>query len=268
MYNDTSKGRYFASINKDLKNNYSVFHKQYIEFIERNMITIFDYKEYFYGCGGLIKYNGCNLLLTADHVISCIKQSNLDSKIKVPINYINNLESKKQESLVSTISKDTYYGNSQYDFGVFLGFDSLKEDGYEFIELNNDNIGIPKNGNDILLIGIPDKRIVKAIHKTKHISDENVLVNGFQLPTIINKVTEIDFEISYPTTFYIYNEDSDDVREARSPDPSGMSGSFIWSYNKNKYDLKLLGLVIEGVSEGIKCIRSDIIFDTLKNNKM
>jgi hypothetical protein len=267
---DTKRGRYLSSIERDIKSQYLPSHNNYIEQISHTLIQIHDNSEKFVGCGNLIniKYNqkSFDILITAAHNIDIVLSVN--DKIKIPINY-DNYNKYSSESICASLllNKNNLYKNDRLDYAIICGFSNLRQENYQFININN-NYDEPKLNQKVLIFGLLANRIDKAIWTKKTTGNENIPVYAFQLPTHVTNVKESHFNIFYPNTMYFkHNSDNSIINEGKAPpDISGLSGSLVWIYNSESSVPKIAGIISSGAEQdnnGIKCIRTDKILDDL-----
>jgi hypothetical protein len=267
---DTHKGRYFASPEKNIRDLYLTYHNDYIENISKHLITLWSdsKKEEFVGCGGLIslttKQKKIDLVLTAGHVVKDLL--NTYTRIKIPINYsIFNSELLNNECFSIDINEKNCSINTKNDYSIIGGFSNLIEVNYEFLDLQN-NINKPIENEKALIFGCLGKKVDKAIRKKLETGQDDITVYAFQMPTKIVAVQSDYFEIIFPKTIYFaINGNMDEIKEGHSPDPSGLSGSIVWSYSDKNRQQNPLGIIIEKTEYGIKCVRMDLILrDLLK----
>lgn len=274
-YTDTSEGKYLASINKEIRNNYKPFHNKLVEALEKAFTVIYDEKDNFIGCGAFIEYpyedHVLRLLITAEHVLSDLKI--VGNKIKLPINYfLKQNERWPDEAMCASLILDenNHITDREFDIGVVQGFTDLDREGYAYYKIKTIYNDQDLTGLDVLIMGINANRIEKAERKNREVGTGEILVNGFQMPTKVDKVDSPYFYINYPSTIFITKPDNfDTVLEAQSPSPKGLSGSVVWDYSQG--DLyKPVGVIIERAGEYIKCIGfnkiSSVILESIKRN--
>jgi hypothetical protein len=265
---DTHKGRYFASPERDIRNLYLINHNGYIDNINKHLITLWadNRNEEFIGCGGLISLKidlkKINLILTTGHVIRDLLTTS--DKIKIPINYfIFNSKSLINECFSIGINEKNCSINTKNDYSIIGGFSNLIDVNYEFIDLKN-SVTKPIKDEKALIFGCLGKKVDKAIRKKNDTYQDDITVYAFQMPTKIITVQRDYFEIIFPKTMYFaINGNMDDIKEGHSPDPSGLSGSIVWSYSNKNGQQNPLGIIIERSECGIKCTRMDIILEDL-----
>lgn len=275
-YKDTSKGKYLASINRKIRNNYKPFHNKLVEALEKAFTVIYDEKDNFIGCGAFIEYpyedHVLRLLITAGHVLDDLKIAG--NKIKLPINYfLKQNETRPDEAMCAPLilDKNNHIIDREFDIGVVQGFTDLYREGYAYYKIKTIDNDQDLIGLDVLIMGINANRIEKAERKNREVGTGEILVNGFQMPTKIAKIDSPYFYINYPSTIFITKPDNfDAVLEARSPSPKGLSGSVVWDYSRG--DLyKPIGIIIEREDQYIKCIGinkiSSVIFESIESIK-
>jgi hypothetical protein len=265
---DTHKGRYLASPERNIRDLYLINHNDYINNISKYLITLWtdSRNEKFIGCGGLISLKTnlrkIDLILTAGHVIKDLL--NTSTKIKIPINYsIFNSKSSNSECFSIHINEKNCSINTRNDYSIIGGFSNLSEANYEFLDLEN-NIDELIENKRALIFWCIGKKVDKAIRKKNETRQEDITVYAFQMPTRIITVQRDYFEVIFPKTMYFaINGNMDCISEGHFPDPSGLSGSIVWSYSDKNKQQKPLGIIIERSEYGIKCIRMDIILEDL-----
>lgn len=267
---DTHKGRYFASPEKDIKNLYLKNHNEYIEGINKHFITLWDdsenKNEQFIGCGGLIRIKTntkkIDLIITAAHVIDDLLRTS--TKIKIPVNYLlSNYKSLNNECFSIIINEKNCSINMRNDYGIIGGFSNLEEVDYRFYNLEN-GINQPIKNEQAVIFGCFARKVDKAIRKKIETCEDDIIVYVFQMPTKVIAVQKNCFEILFPKTMYFaINGDMDNIKEGHAPDPSGLSGSIVWSYSEKNNRQKPLGIISERTEHGIKCIRMDLILNDL-----
>ena len=81
---------------------------------------------------------------------------------------------------------------------------------------------------NVLIFGIPWNRIKRSYRKNRDMQTQQLVVNGFQFPTSITGKKNNSIFLSFPNDVIIYKENS--VIKGKNIDPSGLSGSIVWSY--------------------------------------
>lgn len=231
---NTHKGEYLSA---HPKISYSKFHNKLVAVIEKSFITIHDSNEEFWGCGGLIEYKNKDIcvhfILTAAHVIKYLCNETNNSIIKIPFN--NLMQDNNNLSLELDIKLCPKVIDCCNDIALLkISPEKFSKAGYRFFQIiDNESLNICENMK-VLVFGIPWNRMKRAYRKNREKNTQQIVVNGFQFPTRITRIENNSIYIDFPNDIILLK---DSPKKGKNIDPSGLSGSLLWSYEKKGHIL-------------------------------
>ena len=257
---DTHKGEYLSS-SKAI--TYKIFHNELIEKVSRLYITIHDSNEEFWGSGGLIEYKindiCIHFIITAAHVIKDICNKTGNAIIKIPFDNLR--QDNNNLALTIDMLSLPHIIDTMNDIALIqISSENFTNTGYKFFPLDDKiKYNITENMN-VLIFGIPWNRIKCSYRKNRDMQTQQLVVNGFQFPTSITGKKNNSIFLSFPNDVIIYKENS--VIKGKNIDPSGLSGSIVWSYESiNAYPV---GIIVEQNQQKIRCVNMEIIMNLIK----